>query len=1353
LNAEPLPPARRRILRNLFLGFCVFGGIALALLGWYVSTDSFQQRMRGRLIAELEKATGGKVELGELHTIPFRLRVEGRNLTIHGREAAGEPPFLRVDRVQAELKVISLLSADIGLHSLLLEHPVVHIVDYPDGTTNAPAPAVRYSAAKGPVERLFSLSVRRIEVQNGELLWQDQKVPFEFAARDVALLLNYSLLRQRYEAHASAGAVDTHWQQNPGFVWSGDTSLVLARGRADIAGLTVKSAKSEFHFAGQLLDFHDPKISGEYHGVVDLTELVPFLRQPQLHKGSAQFSGKGTWSLRDFSTDGTLQAKDVDWSDRKLQLRNGRAETAFSVTPARLRLTSIKANLMGGDLAGDVDVTNWQNSLESSSAARPRPLGRMAPGSMQRGSAHFQVARFPLAPVLTILSTDRIPLDRLNLAVNSSGTVELLWVGSVRDAETRLNLSLAPPPQTLPSQVPLRGQVEGVYRGSHDELDLSALHLATNASDITAAGSLSAASSLHFTATSHNVREWAPLLEALYGSPNLPFVVHGWASLTGTASGRVSALTLNGNLEAYDFETTIPAQVSTKAQTIHWDALASAIQVSDNVFAAHNGSLIHGHTVAHFDASSGLTRGELEPNSPVTAHLDVLDADVAEVAALAGVVRPLTGKLGVSLNLSGTRNNPHGEGHFEVRDGVAYGVSVPVFHGDLQLAGNEMKLTNFEARAYNATLSARASANRASRAIDIDAEGHNLDLARFPRLESSRLTVGGVADFKTHITGTMDAPSMEVHAHVTNLAMDKEHVGDFYVGATTAGHKLELKGRSAFDQGVLNIHGTVDLEKNYPADVTADFQRLNIVSLLSAWLPGKITGATPADGTIELRGPLRSPRDLMASAHIQSFSAEVEHVQVASVEPIHLELINQTALVEKLHLAGSGTDFTAHGSAQLTGAQAIDLQLEGTVNMTLLESLNPKVLARGSVNVNLTATGSLAQPVLQGRLSVKNTAISHNDFPSGLSDLNGELLFDRNRIQIQSLNGTTGGGTIALNGMASYQGGQFLLDLGATAHGVRLRYPAGVSSTANADLRLTGTSNSALLSGDVTVTKLAVTPGFDFAAYMENSKRSVVFTQSDSLESRLRLDVHVTTTPELQMQTAVARLSGNADLRMRGTAERPVILGRTEVLEGDISFNGTKYHLERGDVTFANPAKTQPVVDLQATTRVRDYDITIRIRGDASAPNGLKATWQSEPSLPENDVIALLALGRTQEEAAAAQQSGNSLAFGGEASNLLINEALNSTVNSRLQKLFGASRIKIDPQGLATETNIVHGPQLTIEQQVASNITLTYSTNVSVSSQQIIQAEYNITRNISIVALRDQNGVVSFDLRIRTHRK
>ena len=86
--------------------------------------------------------------------------------------------------------------------------------------------------------------------------------------------------------------------------------------------------------------------------------------------------------------------------------------------------------------------------------------------------------------------------------------------------------------------------------------------------------------------------------------------------------------------------------------------------------------------------------------------------------------------------------------------------------------------------------------------------------------------------------------------------------------------------------------------------------------------------------------------------------------------------------------------------------------------------------------------------------------------------------------------------------------------------------------------------------------------------------------------------------------------------------------------------------------------------------------------------------------------------------------------------------------------MFGASRIKIDHQGLATETSPTQtGPAVTIEEQVKNNLTLTYTTSVSQASQQIIQAEYNLTRNVSIVALRDQNGVVSFDVRMRRRKK
>jgi len=82
----------------------------------------------------------------------------------------------------------------------------------------------------------------------------------------------------------------------------------------------------------------------------------------------------------------------------------------------------------------------------------------------------------------------------------------------------------------------------------------------------------------------------------------LPFAVHGWAGLTGNASGKLSTLSVSGNLEVYDFDTVLPATERVAARAVHWDALSTAIQYSSNHFTAHNGSLIHGHTTARFDA-------------------------------------------------------------------------------------------------------------------------------------------------------------------------------------------------------------------------------------------------------------------------------------------------------------------------------------------------------------------------------------------------------------------------------------------------------------------------------------------------------------------------------------------------------------------------------------------------------------------------------------------------------------------------------------------------------------------------------------------------------------------------------
>ncbi|MGC2152111.1 MAG: hypothetical protein WA618_08710, partial [Terriglobales bacterium] len=973
MSEQPAPPVRRRILRNLVLSFCAFSVLAIALIGWWVTTDSFQQRMRRRVIAELEQATGGRVELGELHTIPFRLRVDARNLTIHGREAADQAPFLQVERIQAELKIISLFETSIGLHSLVLERPVFHVIAYPDGTTNIPTPSVKLASNRTAVEHLISLSVARIEAHDGRLLWQNQNVPFEFTGGNLALLLDYSLLRQHYEAHLTAGTVQTKWDGYAEFVWSADASVVLARHHADIKDVTFKSGHSEVHFVGTLENYSDPQIAGQYRGSVDLGELAAVVRGPHLRQGTAQFTGKGSWNLRTFATDGNLEAKGIEWSDgKKLSLRDGRVLAVFALDPVRLRVPALKANLLGGNVAGDLEITNWETLIESLPVI-PRRVNSRAAANLPRGSIRLQVAGIPITPALDALSSPRLPLDRLSFVANASGALDLTWVGSIRDSETRMKLDLSAPSRLVAEGIPVTGKVEGIYHASRDELDLTASHVTTSSSEIQAAGSLSENSALHFSISTHNIKEWTPLIEAAYGSPQLPLAVHGFATLAGNASGHLSAISFNGNLELYDFETLLPATRRTPAEAIHWDALSTALQYSSSSISAHNGSLIHGHALAHFDASATLTGGELQENSPFTIHLDLLKGDVAEFARLAGVDRPLAGTLNMTVNLSGSRGNPQGDGHFEVRDGQAYGVAIPSAKGDLRLANDELQFNNIEARAYDALLSASGGISTTTDSFHLSLSGQNLNLLHFPRLQSTRFTMDGVIDFSAIVSGTPQEPSLELHARLKDLALDQQRAGDFFVDAVTTGHQLDIKAHSAFGASGLNIAGTIGLQKDFPADLKLDFHDLDVVSLLSIYLPGDITGRSPMDGTMQLRGPLRFPQQWKAAAELSGFSAEVEKVQVHSVEPVRFQVVDQTLIIEAFHLGGSGTDFTAHGRAHLAGAQEIDLGLDGTINMTLWQSLNPKILARGTLGVNLNASGSFQQPVLQGRLDVKNT--------------------------------------------------------------------------------------------------------------------------------------------------------------------------------------------------------------------------------------------------------------------------------------------------------------------------------------------------------------------------------------------
>ncbi len=173
----------------------------------------------------------------------------------------------------------------------------------------------------------------------------------------------------------------------------------------------------------------------------------------------------------------------------------------------------------------------------------------------------------------------------------------------------------------------------------------------------------------------------------------------------------------------------------------------------------------------------------------------------------------------------------------------------------------------------------------------------------------------------------------------------------------------------------------------------------------------------------------------------------------------------------------------------------------------------------------------------------------------------------------------------------------------------------------------------------------------------------------------MRLDVHIFSAPQLDFQNSYAQLAGSVDLRIRGTVAQPAILGRINITDGTANFAGTTYRLQHGEIFFTNPVMIEPIIDIDATTRVEEYDVTIGLHGNL---NQLTPTFRSEPPLPQADVISLLALGRTQEEQALYSQQEQSIGAN-STTNALLGGALNAAVSSRVRSSLAEAALRSIP--------------------------------------------------------------------------
>jgi translocation and assembly module TamB len=306
-----------------------------------------------------------------------------------------------------------------------------------------------------------------------------------------------------------------------------------------------------------------------------------------------------------------------------------------------------------------------------------------------------------------------------------------------------------------------------------------------------------------------------------------------------------------------------------------------------------------------------------------------------------------------------------------------------------------------------------------------------------------------------------------------------------------------------------------------------------------------------------------------------------------------------------------------------------------------------------------------------------------------------------------------------------------------------VRYPATVSSTYDGRLSLSGTGARSLVSGEITVTRMNISAETDLGSVLASLGEPPETPATSPVLQNIQFNVHVGSVPDLRIETSLVRnLQASVDLRLSGTALNPSLLGRTSITQGEIEFRGSRYDINRGDLSFVNPFRIEPIVNFELETRIGGVDIALLLSGPARKMN---LTYRSDPPLQMSDLINLIAVGRapTTDPVLAAQQSVTQQSLIQTGANTVLSQAIAQPFSRRLQRFFGVSRLKVDPQIGGAEAN--PSARISTEQQITNDITFTYSYDLSSAQQQVVRVEYQPNRRWSIIVVRDENGLLGSD--------
>ncbi len=313
----------------------------------------------------------------------------------------------------------------------------------------------------------------------------------------------------------------------------------------------------------------------------------------------------------------------------------------------------------------------------------------------------------------------------------------------------------------------------------------------------------------------------------------------------------------------------------------------------------------------------------------------------------------------------------------------------------------------------------------------------------------------------------------------------------------------------------------------------------------------------------------------------------------------------------------------------------------------------------GNVALNVDIGGTIARPVLSGAGDLNiNVARFANPTLPALSAFSARLVFAGDTLSLQKFRGELAGGPFTVSGRVGFPKlTEPTLDLQLRADAVLVARNDNLTARADANLRVAGPFNAASVTGSIALTNSRFLKNIDLipiglpgrpAPRPQPPRTQEALSFPDPPLRDWRFDVAITTKDPFLIRGNLANGAAIVNMRLVGTGLQPELTGMVRLQNVEATLPFSRLTIDQGFLYFDPGDPLNPRLELQGTSLIRDYTIRVFVYGTANNP---EAVFTSQPPLPQEEIISLLATGTTREELLG---GGNVLA--GRAAMLLIQQ-------------------------------------------------------------------------------------------------